>query len=149
MPASYCHLAVHIIFSTKERVPWLKPDPRLEMHSYLGGIVNKLTGIPLAIGGTENHVHILCLMPKDLSIAEFVSKIKANSSKWFRAKHHPHFNWQEGYGAFSVSRSNIETVIKYIIDQDEHHHHTSAKEEFENILKKHWDPEKVFGRHEG
>jgi len=82
-------------------------------------------------------------MPKDLSIGEFMAKIKSNSSKWIRKEHCPDFNWQDGYAAFSVSKSNLDTVSAYIRNQDEHHHNTSAVEEFEALLKKHWDPDKL------
>jgi len=143
MPDSFCHLAAHIIFSTKNRKTWLKPPLAEAMHSYLGGIINKTGGKAIRINGIPDHVHILCLLPKDLGPADFIAKIKANSSKWFRGKHCPEFNWQSGYAMFSVSKSNMDEVSRYITDQDEHHFHTTAWEEFDALLKKHWDPDKL------
>ncbi len=142
MPSSFCHLAVHVIFTTKDHRTCLKRPFGNSMHAYLNGIITNIGGITLAIGGIEDHVHILCLMPKDLSIGEFMAKIKANSSKWFREKHFPDFHWQDGYAAFSVSRSNISKVQKYIENQDEHHHNTSTIQEFEALLAKHQYPAK-------
>ena len=140
MPASYCHLAVHIIFTTKNHSTWIKKPLQPLIHSYMAGIIEKTGGTPIKINGIEDHVHILCLMPKDLSIGEFMAKIKANSSKWFHTKHCPEFAWQDGYAAFSVSKSNIDAVEQYIINQEEHHHHTSTVAEFEALLQKHSAP---------
>jgi len=106
----------------------------------MAGIIKNLGGVPIIINGIEDHVHILCLLPKNLSIGEFMAKIKANSSKWFRETHCPEFSWQDGYGAFSVSKSNLEAVANYIDNQDEHHHHTSTIAEFDTLSKKHWTP---------
>ncbi len=143
MPSSYCHLAVHLVFSTKNRQPHLRGKAGNEMQSYIKGIIDNLGGTTLAIGGIAEHIHILCLIPSTLSVAEFLAKVKANSSKWFRAKYGPEFHWQEGYGAFSVSKSKIGDVTNYINTQREHHYHTSASDEFDVLLKKHWDPEKL------
>lgn len=142
MPASFCHLAAHIIFTTKNHKTWLKKPLQPQMHAYLAGIIKNIGGIPIKINGIEDHVHILCLLPKDLSIGEFMAKIKANSSKWFRQTHCPEFSWQDGYAAFSVSKSNLNSVENYIINQDEHHHHTTAIEEFEALIKKHSSPQR-------
>jgi len=137
MPSSLCHLAVHIVFSTKNHKTWIKKPLQGIRHSYLAGIINNTGGKAICINGIEDHVHILCLMPKDLSIGQFLAKIKANSSKWFSREYYPEFSWQDGYAAFSVSKSNIDAVKRYIENQEEHHHHTSAIEEFEKLLKRH------------
>lgn len=139
MPASYCHNALHIVFSTRNRVGWLKEPLGKEMHSYLAGIINNLKGRAIQIGGVEDHVHILCLAPKEISLVEFMTKVKANSSKWFRAQTKLDFSWQDGYAAFSVSKSQIPMVIEYINNQDEHHYHTSSIAEFDELLKRHRD----------
>ena len=141
MPASYCHLAVHIIFTTKNHTRWLTKALQPKIHNYISGIINNIGGISIIVNGIEDHVHILCLMPKDLSIGEFMAKIKANSSRWIRKEHCSEFHWQDGYAAYSVSKSNLHTITAYIRNQNEHHHHTSAVDEFETLLKKHWDPE--------
>ncbi|MDY0152707.1 MAG: IS200/IS605 family transposase [Candidatus Cloacimonas sp.] len=137
MPASYCHIALHIVFSTRNRVTWLKEPLDEEMHRYMGGIISNLKGVPIQIGGIEDHVHILCLAPKEISLVEFMTKLKSNSSKWFRERSKLDFHWQDGYAAFSVSKSQIPAVIEYIKQQKEHHHHTSTIEEFELLLRKH------------
>ena len=143
MPASFCHLAVHIVFSTKNRKTWLKKPLADEMYGYLNGIIKNLNGIPLAIGGIEDHIHILCLAPKEMSIVEFMAKLKANSSKWFREQTRQDFHWQDGYAAYSVSKSNIESVKNYIEHQEDHHHNITTEEKFDALLKKHWDPDKL------
>ncbi len=137
MPASFCHVALHIVFSTRNRIGWLKDPFDAEMHSYLAGNINRLKGKAILIGGIEDHVHILCLAPKEISLVEFMTKLKANSSKWFRERTKFDFSWQDGYAAFSVSKSQIPSVMSYIKEQKEHHHHTTAVEEFENLLRKH------------
>ncbi|HOM78857.1 MAG TPA: IS200/IS605 family transposase [Candidatus Cloacimonas acidaminovorans] len=143
MPASFCHIAVHIIFSTKNRKTWLKKPLAEEMYAYLYGIIINLKGIPISIGGIEDHIHILCLAPKELSMVDFMVKLKANSSKWFREKTKLDFHWQDGYAAFSVSKSNIDDVKDYIEHQADHHHNITVEEEFNALLQKHWDPNKL------
>ena len=137
MPSSYCHIAMHIVFSTRNRMRWLKGDLKTEMHHYMIGIISNLNGTSIQIGGTEDHVHILCLMPKDLSLVEFMTKLKANSSKWFRQHSKLYFHWQDGYAAFSVSKSQIPSLVTYIKGQEEHHKHHSCEAEFEALLQKH------------
>ena len=139
MPASFAHLAVHIVFSTQNHKTWFKPEFREDMHSYLAAIINNIGGKAIKVGGTQDHVHILCLLPKDLSPGEFMAKIKANSSKWFRDKHFHDFHWQDGYGMFSVSKSSLDAVKKYIENQLEHHYNLSAWEEFDRLLARHDD----------
>ena len=139
MPATYCHLALHIVFSTRNRVPWLREPLDVEMHKYLSGIIKNLNGISIQIGGIEDHVHILCLAPKDISLVEFMTKLKSNSSKWFRDHTKMDFHWQDGYAAFSVSKSQIQVISDYIHDQQEHHHHKTTIQEFEELLRKHME----------
>jgi REP element-mobilizing transposase RayT len=141
MPASYCFIAMHIVFSTRDRRTWLRDEMGKEMHSYLAGIIKNLGGKPIIVNGIPDHVHVLCLAPKDISLVEFMTKIKANSSKWFRDKHKLDFHWQDGYSAYSVSKSNLESVQKYIKIQEEHHLHTSTQQEFDALLQKHLDTE--------
>jgi REP element-mobilizing transposase RayT len=143
MPASYCYLAVHIIFTTKNHKRWLTKTLQPVIHAYISQIINNIGGSTIAVNGIEDHIHILCLMPKNLSIGEFMAKIKSNSSKWIRKEHCPEFCWQDGYAIYSVSKSKLDNVSAYIRNQDEHHHHTSAVKEYEALLKKHWDPDKL------
>ena len=103
--------------------------------------------IPLAIGGTENHVHMLLHLPPKIALAKAVILLKANSSKWM-GEQGIKFSWQEGYGAFSVSVSNLDRVIRYIQDQETHHRKTSFEDEYRALLRKHgveFDPKYVFG----
>jgi putative transposase len=137
MSDSYCHLASHIIFSTKDRHLFLFGDNQTEMHNYIAGIIKNIKGIPIIVNGYKDHVHILCLLPKDMSIAQFVQTIKSNSSKWFRVKHQAKFAWQVGYAAFSVSKSNLQQVEQYIAEQEEHHGKLSFEDELKTFLLKH------------
>ena len=92
-----------------------------ELHKYLGGLVKELKGKPIKIGGINDHVHILASLPPTVSTSDAMRFIKANSSKWVNEKFDKPFEWQKGYGAFSVSRSGMEAVADYIEDQVEHH----------------------------
>lgn len=137
MPISFNHLAVHIVFSTKNRHKFLKGDKRTEMYKYIGGIIKNTKGNPITVNGTEDHIHILCIMPKELSLAEFVRTIKSNSSKWFRENHMDKFAWQKGYGAFAVSKSVMTSVEEYIKNQEHHHQKQSSEEEFKKMVELH------------
>jgi REP element-mobilizing transposase RayT len=137
MPDSYCFLAVHIVFSTKDRLRFLSSKTAPVMHRYIAGIIKNCEGHPIIINGTDDHIHILCLMPKEMSIAKLVLTIKANSSKWFKANHNSKFSWQRGYSAFAVSKSVLSKVETYIKGQQEHHKKTSFMDEFKQLLEKH------------
>ena len=126
---------VHCIFSTKERKNTIPAELQGPLWAYLLGIANHLKMKSLAIGGTENHVHLLLGVPPTITIAEAVQKLKANSSRWM-GEHGIDFPWQEGYGAFSVSPSLLEIVQQYIRNQKEHHRKRGFEEEFRTILKK-------------
>ena len=129
MPSSLCQVAVHIIFATKLHRPIITD----EIHGYIHGIITNDKGIPLKINGTADHVHILAYLPKDMSIADFVRSIKANSSKWFKDKN-PLMEWQTGYAAFGVSKTNLAAVGHYIANQKEHHRKLSFREEMQKYL---------------
>jgi REP element-mobilizing transposase RayT len=136
------NVLVHLIFSTKQRLPSIKPEMKTELFAYLGGIVRQIHGVALIINGTVDHVHILMRVPADHSTADMARVIKTNSSKWVHEKwpDQRNFGWQTGYGAFSVSTSNVEAVSKYIADQENHHAHRSFQEEFVIFLKKNGIP---------
>lgn len=129
MPTSLCQIAVHVIFGTKRHRPFLTDD----IHPYIHGIITNLKGVPICISGIDNHVHILTFLPKDMSVSDFVRAIKASSSKWFKSIH-PHMEWQTGYAAFGVSKTNIPNVISYIQNQKEHHRHVDFAEEMNKYL---------------
>jgi putative transposase len=130
------NILLHLIFSTLGRRPLIKPDFRADLFAYLGGIVREMQGTALIISGTADHVHALVRVRPAQSAAEVARVIKANSSKWVRAKWSSEFAWQTGYGVFSVSESNVAAVTKYIAGQEEHHRRHSFQEEFVAFLKK-------------
>ena len=145
MPQSLTAVYLHLVFSTTNRIPYLRDQQiRDEMHAYLGGVSNKLGAPALLIGGTDDHVHALCRLGRALTLADWVKELKRASSLWIK-KHtadQQEFAWQSGYGMFSVSASNIEAVKTYIGHQVEHHRKQTFQEEFRLLLKKHgitWD----------
>ncbi len=139
MAHSYAQLYYHIVFSTKHRKRRIDAELEPRLHAYLGGIVRHLEGVALAIGGVEDHVHILASLRPKMAPADTIAKIKANSSRWVHEEwpERGHFAWQSGYGVFSVSQSNLEDVKRYIECQKEHHRTMTFAEEFIALLKKH------------
>jgi putative transposase len=139
MPQSYTCLHYHLVFSTKNRVPAITSDIESRLWEYLGGIVRDLGGTPIQIGGIEDHVHLLVTLRQDRALMDVVREIKAGSSGWvhdtFPAT--SDFWWQDGYGAFTVSHSMIDTVKKYIANQKEHHKKRTFENEFRKLLEKH------------
>jgi len=129
---------VHIIFSTKYRTPWIQEDYEDILFCYLGALCKDLNSQPLRIGGYIDHVHILCNLSRNLAISELVSKVKSISSGWYKKQHDDlkGFYWQNGYGAFSVNPSSINSVIKYIENQRIHHQNQDYQNEFRGYMKK-------------
>jgi len=147
MPHTYCTNFVHCIFSTKERIDSIPDNAREHLYAYMLGIAKNLRIEILALGGTSNHLHILLALPAKQSLSDAVRDLKANSSRWMSETCKP-FSWQEGFGAFSVSPSQIPTVKRYIRHQIEHHRKRNFEEEFLLLLKKSgvdFDPQYVFG----
>lgn len=136
MPQSLNKVYIHLIFSTKNRENTLPEKHLDEIHSYIGGIINKNLCQSLIIGGTSNHIHILCEMASTVSTSMLLMEIKKSSSKWIKMKYHQHsyFAWQNGYAAFSVSQSRINAVTNYIKNQKEHHSRKTFKEELIDFL---------------
>lgn len=119
------------------------------IFQYIGGIIRNLGGIPLEVGGVDNHIHILTSLPKTLPLSDFVRIIKANSSKWVKQldNYYANFHWQTGYGAFSVSYTLLDRTINYIRRQEEHHKKQTFKDEYLQFLKHHrisYDEQYVF-----
>jgi REP element-mobilizing transposase RayT len=146
---TYTNILIHALFSTKDRHPWLNAATREEIFRYLGGAVNELGGQSLLVNGPSDHVHMLFVQPSTLSIANLMGKMKANSSGWVKERwqNRTHFGWQTGYAAFSVSRSQMERVMNYIRNQEEHHRKVTFQEELIAFLKKQgvaYDPRYVF-----
>jgi putative transposase len=146
MPHTYTTNLVHCVFSTKERVARIPPDQLEKLWAYVFGIAKNHAIEMVAIGGTENHLHVFIGLPSTMTLADAVRTLKANSSRWMRERR-TDFGWQEGYGAFSVSPSNAEIVKEYIRNQREHHKRRNFEEEFVALLKKSgvdYDPRYVF-----
>ena len=139
MPQSLSKVIVHFIFSTKDRDPWLDLDVRPRMHAYLATICRDLGGEAFRVGGVADHVHLVTTLPRTLSQAEMVEGIKKTSSKWIKslAPKLGEFYWQRGYGAFSVSPSQLDAVLEYVESQEEHHRSRSFQEEYREFLHRH------------
>ncbi len=138
MSQSLVKIYTHIVFSTKHRENILGPDIYGELYSYLGGICNNLECSIIKIGGYSDHIHILCLFSKKITVIKLIEELKKNSSKWIKTKgvKYQNFHWQDGYGAFSVNPSEINIVIKYIENQSEHHKKSNYQHEYRAFLKK-------------
>jgi len=136
MPSTHLSLHYHLIFSTKDRVAHIHGDWRDRLHDYLGGIVRDLGGVPEAVGGVEDHVHLLVGLRATHCLADVLQEVKGSSSKWVHQElKKPLFSWQEGYGAFTVSASQRQAVKDYIARQEEHHRRKSFQEEYLEFLK--------------
>ena len=147
MASSFLSTYVHIVFSTKDRLPLIKGERGKRLHAYLIGIAKNAGIVMIAIGGMPDHVHLLVSMPGEMSVAKAVNLFKSNSSKWMNEQK-PGFAWQTGYGAFSVSASNLKAVKEYVLNQEQHHKKRDFQQEFIAILKKHnvdYDPKYVWG----
>jgi REP element-mobilizing transposase RayT len=141
--STYYSLHYHWVCSTKERRPWIRPEWRGRFHEYIGGTVRGLDGTPLAVGGVEDHVHLLMGLKTTHCLADFSRELKKATSVWAAQNGTPEFLWQEGYAVFSVSVSMVETVRGYIAKQEEHHRKTGFLDELKSLLKKHgvnYDP---------
>ena len=136
MPSTHLSLHYHLVFSTKHRRPFIKTEWRPDLHSYLGGIVKGVDGVPVAIGGVEDHVHLLLGLRATHRLDYLVRDIKAGSSGWMhdiiRSKR---FEWQIGYLGVTVSPSQIERVKRYILNQEKHHRRKSFQDEYLELLK--------------
>ena len=137
MPQSLSKVIVHIVFSTKDREPWLGSDIRPRMHAYLATICRDLGADLARVGGVADHVHMVATLPRTLSQAQLIEQIKKVSSKWIKALDARGFFWQRGYGAFSVSPSQLEAVLQYVDAQPEHHRTRTFQDEYRELLRKH------------
>lgn len=137
MPKSYTNLLYHLVFSTRDRKPIITADRRPRLYEYVGGIVRGLGGIALAIGGIEDHMHLLAKLRPDKALSDILRDLKANSSGWMHDVFPDarDFYWQKGYGAFTVSTSQVPVVSRYIANQEQHHKRRSFREEFIEMLR--------------
>ena len=139
MAQSLAKILLHLVFSTKERRPFLKdPVLREELHRYLGGILTNLECQPLIIGGVADHVHLLFAHSRTATVADVVKELKRGSTVWLKTKSPElsEFAWQSGYGVFSIGQSQVEDVRAYIAGQEEHHRKISFQEEFRRLLQR-------------
>lgn len=137
MPTTYTQLRYHLVFSTKYRVPAITSELRDALYDYLGGVLRMKGGVLLTAGGMPDHVHLLAGWGTTVTVAEMLKELKGSSSHWINEQSTNGFAWQEGYGAFTVSASQLLTVRKYILNQEEHHKKVSFAQEFMGLLKKH------------
>ncbi len=140
MPQSLARVVLHVVFSTKNREPFLKDDDvRKRLHAYMAGVLQGIGCEPVLIGGVEDHVHVLCNLSRTVTTAQLVEEAKKSPSKWVKEQgpQYREFFWQSGYGAFSVSQSNVEKVRAYIATQEEHHRKVSFQDEFRALCRKH------------
>jgi putative transposase len=137
MSDSYTNLLYHIIFSTKERRPLITSVHEPRLYDYIGGTVRGLGGISLELNGTEDHVHLLAKLRPDKAVSDVLRELKANASGWMHDvfPDSRDFSWQRGYGAFTVSHSNVEEVRQYIARQKAHHKNVSFRDEFIQFLR--------------
>jgi REP element-mobilizing transposase RayT len=139
MASTLTNLLCHIVFSTKNREPNIPPSLQSELDRYIGGIIQNQGCQPLQIGGMPDHRHIVLAIRPDLSVSEVVRTIKSNSSKWINEQHETQgsFTWQAGFGAFSISSSQMDVVREYVRNQETHHRKMSFQQEYLAFLKKH------------
>lgn len=147
MASTLTNLLYHIVFSTKGREPLIAAKLAPDLYQYLAGIIQNGVGVPLEIGGMPDHVHLFFKMRADVSLADSVRVIKANSSRW-AGERITNFAWQSGYGAFTVSASQANAVRNYIRNQAEHHRIVTFQDEFRAFLTRHeveYDEQYVWG----
>ena len=137
MASSLAKIDIHIIFHVKIKGTMILHEDLNRLFAYIGGIINRLDGIPIEIGGMPDHLHILASLPKNMSLADFTRTIKAESSKWIKSlnAYYGGFSWQSGYGAFSVSPSLLDKSVNYIRNQKVHHQKRTFAEEYKMFLE--------------
>jgi putative transposase len=136
---SFNSCLMHCVWATKGRRRFIKPELKQRLWPYLGGIARQNQMKALVVGGAEDHIHVLLSIPPTLSVAKSIQLLKGNSSKWIHEtfKEEWDFEWQEGYGAFSIGVSGVDDTTKYIQSQTEHHKKIGFKEELASFFKKH------------
>ena len=140
MGSTFFSLHYHIVFSTKERRPLMRAEWRDRIHAYLGGIVRNQGGVAEAVGGVEDHVHLLVSLRTTHCIADFMRDLKKDSSNWVTENLERNFSWQEGYAIFSTSSTHVAAVRGYIAGQEEHHRKSNFLDELKALLEKNGVP---------
>ena len=138
MSQSLSSILIHLVFSTKNREPFITPAIESELHPYMARIFRALKSPSLAIDGTTDHIHILFSLGRVITVADLVEEVKTESSKWIKRKGQKFrsFHWQAGYGAFSIGQSNVETLKRYIRGQKKHHSRITFQDEYRKFLKR-------------
>lgn len=138
MPQSLSSVLIHLIFSTKNREPFISSGVEKNLHRYMAKIFRSLKSPSLTIDGTSDHVHILFSLSRVITIADLVEEVKKNSSKWIKTEgpEFRNFHWQSGYGAFSIGQSQVPTLKRYIAQQKVHHQRVTFQDEYRKFLKK-------------
>jgi len=137
MSQSLIRAYVHIVFSTKHRLPLINSKIEPELHRYIGGICKRMEFQPLIVGGYTDHIHILCTLSKKTPLSNLLEEVKSHSSKWMKTKDEQfkNFYWQDGYGAFSISHTHIEQTKRYIENQHAHHDQQTFQREYVELLE--------------
>ena len=137
MPQSLSSILVHLVFSTKNREPFITNAIETELHPYMATVLREHNSPSLIIDGTADHIHALFALGRTITVADLVEEVKTGSSKWIKTKgsEFRSFHWQKGYGAFSIGQSNVEEVKRYIRNQKEHHRRITFEDEYRNFLK--------------
>ena len=136
MPQSLSNILIHVVFSTKTRQPVITPNISQELWKYLGATCSAQGCPPKRVGGTADHVHILCGLSRTIQVSALAEEVKTTSSKWMKAQGIADFAWQSGYGAFSIGQSQCDDAIAYIDRQADHHRRQTFQEEYREFLKK-------------
>lgn len=139
MPQSLAKNLIHLVFSTKNREQFITDSVRSDLHAYMATVLKNMDCTALIINSVEDHVHILFLLYRTVALSTAVGDLKASSSKWIKTQspEFGNFSWQVGFGAFSVSESNVEAVRQYIGNQKEHHRKVTFQDELRSFLEKH------------
>ena len=138
MSDAFSNLSVHVVFSTKDRIPLMTRRVRKRIFPYIGGVIKGLGGTVIAIGGMPDHAHLVARLPTNMCVAEFVRTVKSNTSKWMNERSTDmKFGWQRGYGAFSISQSVVSSVAQYVRNQERQNRIPSFKDELKMLLTKH------------
>ena len=136
MSQSLSSILAHLVFSTKNREPFITPAIESELHPYMATVLRELKSPSLAIDGTSDHVHVLFSLARVVTIADLVEELKTSTSKWIKTKGNEFrkFHWQRGYGAFSIGQSNVEILKRYIRNQKAHHRRVTLQDEYRKFL---------------
>jgi putative transposase len=139
MAGTYTQLFYHLVFSTKNRQPFISTEIETDLHKYIAGIFRNLDAVCVEINGMPDHLHILALLPPKIAVSDALRDVKANSSRWIHDNQRDlaDFAWQDGFAAFTVSKSQVESVRQYVREQKSHHRTSEFKSELIALLEKH------------